>query len=219
MMISLLLLILLYPTPKIVFNRNEIDLYEDLLSTINEGQFVNYELPYPKYRFLQYLSLQGQYVFHGSNYRIEKFEPREQTLYSGKLTKAVFASTDPTWAIFFAVFNRRSLIGGFRNGCIVGRNRKYHYYSLNESTMKNKPWTEGIVYILPRNQFTKSGQGKVHFDEWISHDPVKPLGMMSVTLSDFYYKDKVATHKDKESLLKTWLLYKVRTKIAIDSQK
>jgi hypothetical protein len=211
-MVSLLLSILLYPSPKIAFNHDEIDLYEELLLTINEGQLISYDLPYPKFRFLQYVSLKGKYVFHGSNNRnIDKFEPREQTLYNSKLTKAVFASMDPIWAIFFAIFNRSSLIGSFRNGCIVGGNNKYHYYSLNESTMKNRPWTEGIVYILPRNRFNKSSQGKVHFDEWISHEPVIPIGKLGVTLSDFYYKNKVATHRDKESFLKTWLFYKART--------
>jgi hypothetical protein len=116
-MISLLLSILLYPSPKIIFNHDEIDQYEALILKMAEGQLIHYELPYPKFRFLQYLSLKGQYVFHGSNNRIiDKFEPREQTLYNSKLTKAVFATTDPIWAIFFAIFNRSSLIGSFRNG-------------------------------------------------------------------------------------------------------
>ncbi|MCR8642023.1 hypothetical protein NV379_05075 [Paenibacillus sp. N1-5-1-14] len=210
-MISLLLSILLNPSPKIIFSQDEIELYKGVLLTNKEELLIKYDFPYPKYRFLQYLSVQGQYVFHGSNNRnIDQFEPHEQTLYNGQLTKAVFASTDPIWAIFFAVFNRSRLIGSFRNGSIIAGKNRYHYFSLNDSTMNNKPWTEGVVYIFPRYKFNKSSQGKVHFDEWICDEPVTPVGKLAVNLSDFYYKNKVATHRDKESLLKTWLFYKAR---------
>jgi hypothetical protein len=158
------------------------------------------------------LTLKGDYLFHGSNnIDIDIFEPREQTLYNGKLTKAIFATAEPIWSIFYAVFDRSRLVGSFRNGCIVFKNKKYHFYSLNESTMKNSPWTEGKIYILPRNKFSKSDNGYAHFDEWISHDYVRPISQLLVNVDDFYFMDKVATHKDKESLLKTWLFYKART--------
>lgn len=212
MMISFLLSILLYPSPKVVFTKEEIDKYEELSKSVNEGRLVDYSLQYPKYRFLQYLSLKGNYVFHGSNYRnIERFEPREQTLYNNELTTAVFATTEPIWSIFYAVFNRSALIGSFRNGCIIGRNKKYHYYSINESTIKNNPWTNGMLYILPKDKFHMSGQEKVQFDEWICNEYVTPIGKISVSLSDFYFLNKVAVHKDRESLFSTWILYKART--------
>lgn len=214
-MISLLISILLYPSPKIVFSNDEIAKYEELALTINDGSLINYHLPFQKFRFLLYLSLKGQYVFHGSNkLNIECFEPREQTLYNGGITKAVFASSDPIWSMFYAIFNRTRLVGSFRNGCIIGRRKKYHFYSINESTMKNKPWTEGMVYLLPKDMFTTSSQGKVQFDEWVCREPIFPLGKMKVSLDDFYYRNRIATHKDKESLLKTWIFYKARTLIA-----
>lgn len=214
-MISFLISILLYPSPKIIFSNDEIAQYEELALTINNGRSINYQLPFQKFRFLLYLSLKGNYVFHGSNnHSIECFEPRKQTLYNGKITKAVFASSDPIWSMFFAIFNRSRLIGSFRNGCIIGRRKKYHFYSINESTMKNEPWTEGMVYLLPKDRFATSGQGKVQFDEWICHEPIIPIGKMKVSLDDFYYRNRIATHKDKESLLKTWIFFKARTLIA-----
>ena len=185
---------------------------------MDENRIVANDSPYPKHRFLHCLSLRKQYVFHGSNNRhIDRLEPRKQTLYNNQWTNAVFATTDPNWAIFFAVFDRNGLVGSFRNGCIVSRNKTYHFYSLNESTMKNNPWTEGVVYILPQNAFKKSGKGTVHFDEWISHESVQPVGKVVVTINDFYFKNKVATHRDEESLFKTWLCYKART--CIDGSK
>lgn len=84
--------------------------------------------------------------------------------------------------------------------------------------MENNPWTNGTIYILPKVSFSRSGNGKVHFDEWISHEPIKPLGRLAVTVDDFYFKDKVSTHKDNEPLMKTWLLYKLRTLWAVSKK-
>lgn len=214
-MIPFLISILLYPSPKILFSDEEIVQFEELALSIHDGHLINYQLPFQKFRFLLYLSLNGNYVFHGSNnHNIECFEPREQTLYNGEMTKAVFASSDPIWSMFFAIFNRNKLVGSFRNGCIIGRRKKYHFYSINESTMKNKPWTDGMVYILPKDKFATSLSGKVHFDEWICKELVVPIGKVNVSLEDFYYRNKIATHKDNKSLIKTWMLFKVRTLLA-----
>lgn len=79
--------------------------------------------------------------------------------------------------------------------------------------MKNTPWTDGMVYILLKDKFA-TVQGKVQFDEWVCDELVVPIGKMKVSLEDFYYRNKIATHKDKESLLKTWMLYKARTLLA-----
>lgn len=214
-MISLILSILMYPSPAVDFTKEEIEKYEELSESVNKGELINYSLHYPKYRFLQYLSLQGNYVFHGSNHRnIERFEPREQTMYNNKLTTAVFATSEPIWSIFYAVFNRSALIGSFRNGCIIGRNKKYHYYSINESTIKNNPWTDGMLYILPKEKFQMSGHDRVQFDEWICNDYVTPIAKISITLSDFYFLNRVAVHRDNEPLFSTWIFYKTRTLLA-----
>ncbi|QLG41259.1 MULTISPECIES: hypothetical protein [unclassified Paenibacillus] len=214
-MISVIISILMYQSPTIVFTKEEIEEYEELSKSVNEGRLIDYSLQYPKHRFLHYLSLNGKYVFHGSNDgNIERFEPRKQTLYNNELTTAVFATTEPLWSIFYSVFNRSALIGSFRNGCIIGRNKKYHYYSINESTINNNPWTDGMLYILPRDKFHMSGHGKVQFDEWICNEFVTPIAKISVSLSDFFFLNKVAVHKDKESLTSTWIFYKARTLLA-----
>ncbi|MBD7969244.1 hypothetical protein [Paenibacillus gallinarum] len=214
-MISFIISILMYESPRVVFTKEEIEKYEELSKSLNEGGLIDYSLQYQKYRFLEYLSLKGNYVFHGSNNNnIERFEPRKQTLYNNELTTAVFATTEPIWSIFYAVFNRSALIGSFRNGCIIGRSKKYHYYSINESTIKNNPWTDGMLYILPKDKFHMSGQGKVQFDEWICNEYVTPISKISVSLSDFYFLNIVAVHKDNESLFSTWMFYKARTLLA-----
>ena len=212
-MLSLVLRTLLYDAPQVIFSDAEIKEYEKINSTIKNGELLTLDHHISKYRFLLYLSQHHNYLFHGSNHpSIDEFEPREQTLYNNKLTKAVFASSEPMWSIFYAVFDRSKLVGSFRNGCLVYKNKKYHFYSLNESTKNNDPWTEGVIYLLPRDTFVQPDQKKLHFDEWICHDYVKPLGKIKVNASDFIYKNKVATHQAHESLIKTWLLYKRRTR-------
>lgn len=211
-MISILLKMLFYPSPKINFCPAEVAEYDKLLSQDYNEKLNIKDLSYPKYRFLHYLARSGDFVFHGSNnLDIDEFEPREQTLFNGKLTKAVFASAEPHWSMFYAVFDRSKLVGSFRNGCLVFKRKKYHYYSLNKSTLNTNPWTTGKIYILPKNQFKPSDTAKVHFDEWISHDLVKPVGQIKVSATDFFYIKKVSTHKVNESNVKTWLLYKFRT--------
>lgn len=211
-MISILMKTLLYSSPKIEFSPEEIVEYDKLISKIYEGQLIPMELPFPKYRFLQYLTLQGNFIFHGSNnLDIDIFEPREQTLFNGRRTKAVFATSEPIWSMFYAVFDRSKLVGGFRNGCLVYKNKKYHFYSLNKSTMKNGPWTSGTVYILPKNMFKAADNGNIRFDEWVCHDFVKPVNQLKIHSDDFYFINRVSTHKIHESTIKTWLLYKYRT--------
>jgi hypothetical protein len=220
-MIAFLLKNVLYPSPRITIDHNQQEQFDKLVDEMLDhlGGTIQYKLDFPKYHFLHYLSQKSEFVFHGSNNQeITSFEPRNQTLYNGKLTKAVFATTDSIWPVFYATFKRSSLIGSFRNGCLEYKSRRYHFYSLNESTMQNDVWTNGMVYILPRQPFSKSGNGIVRFDEWISQEYVEPIAKLPVTIDDFYFKDKVSTHRDRETLLTTWLLYKIRTLKAISKK-
>lgn len=210
-MTFVLLSMLLSKSPEIRLAEDERIAYEKLAAQISAGQSIVYDLPYPKLGFLQYLSESEQYVFHGSNHKqIDRFEPRQQTLFNNKLVNAVFATADPNWSVFYAVLNRSKVAGSFRNGCISANGRRYHYYSLNKTTMNSGPWIEGSLYILPRADFVRADSGRVYFDEWISYQPVVPFAKLDVSMDDFYYKNKVATHRDHESLLVTWLLYKPR---------
>ena len=56
---SLLFSMLLYPSPSITFTTEETQQYDQLLPTMQNEILIEYNLPYPKYRFLHYLSLQA----------------------------------------------------------------------------------------------------------------------------------------------------------------
>lgn len=211
-MISILMKFLLNSQPKMNFSSEEIAVYEALIPKIHNGQITSEDIPFPKYRFLQYVASKEDFVFHGSNnVEIDVFEPRKQTLFNSQLTEAVFASSDPLWATFYAAFDRSKLVGNFRNGCLVHKDRKYHYYSLNKATKENGPWRSGMIYIFHKDKFIPADNRKIRFDEWVCHDFVKPVSRLEISAEDFYYLHKVATHSNNESIIKTLLLYKKRT--------
>src|SRR4051812_39680094 len=61
----------------------------------------------------------GDVLFHGSNTRmIDIFEPRSQLTAHDRPVKAVFATPDPLWAMFFAVTDTARAIGRW-NMCLL----------------------------------------------------------------------------------------------------
>ncbi|RXZ76656.1 hypothetical protein EBB07_34105 [Paenibacillaceae bacterium] len=212
---SAVLRALFYPAPSIYISKEEEADFETLYDEVcSSGQnSVDYRLKAPKYKFLEYLLRSKPVVLHGSNRPgIEQFEPRQQTLFDGKMTTSVFASKDAIWPIFYAVLRREQVVGNFRNGCLrAGDSNKYHYYSLSTPTFNNNPWTNGVIYVLPSEGFIQSDAGMIQFDEWTCDEPVAPLFKLAVSPADFYFLNKVAKHRAEESLAKTWMLYKVRS--------
>jgi len=195
------------------FTKQEISDFEQIIDHAyqHEGN-IQYTSEYAKYRFLQYVTVKKQMLLHGSNHKnITEFVPRKQTLFNGEYVEAVFSTKDGFLPIFFAVLNRNNVIGSFRNGCFMSRNKRFYYFSINSETLRNEPWTEGIVYILPERHFSKVEKGIVSFDEWISETPVQPELKLPVDFNDFLYQKKIAIHNNNESMFKTWLLYKFRT--------
>ncbi|MGV3465457.1 MAG: hypothetical protein ACO1OT_09215 [Heyndrickxia sp.] len=211
---NLILRFLMFPSPQINLTpkeKKQLELLFEHLTKANHPK-LEYNLPIPKYKFLSYIVENRQVILHGSNHpSIHTFEPRDQTLFNGKPVNAVFATKDPIWSIFYAVFRKESVYSNFRNGCIsADYTYKYHFYSLTKETFQNKPWTSGTVYILPQETFQHVGSGDIIFDEWISKEPVTPIAKIEVEPEDFYFLSKVASHHANERLLKTWLLYKIR---------
>lgn len=215
-MILVLLRMLFYGRAKPSFTEEEIRdfdrIYEHAMS--NGDGLIRWDTPYPKHRFIDYMTGRKKLVAHGSNAAgIERFETREQALFSGRPVEAVFASKDGIWPIFFAVLDRGKLAGGFRNGCIqTKQGARFYFFSLNRETMDKAPWTRGCVYLLPSETFERSHAAAVYFDEWVSKQAVRAVLRLEVSPVDFAYANRVAVHGPHESILKTWLLYKWRTR-------
>lgn len=159
---------------------------------------------YPLYMFLNYVLENKDIVIHGSNNSmICNFKPRNSSLFNGKPIKAVFASTDGIWSLFFAVQQRKDYVGSIRNLCLSVTSHKgkkrYYYFSTNHM-MPNR-WTNGTIYFFPKRLFKQGGIG----DEWVSENEVKPLAQLTVTPDDFPFLQKVSMHKESDSTTKTIL--------------
>ncbi|MFD0674912.1 hypothetical protein [Cohnella sp. GCM10027633] len=213
-MLSLMLKLLFCRRTVPAFSTEERDRFEEMyLSAIRNNGVVCYSSELPKSRFIDYLIQEKSFVAHGSNrMNIERFEPREQTLYNGELVNAVFATKDGVWPMFYAILDRSKVVGNFRNGCLRTANDTRHYFfSLTKKTIAQNPWICGTIYLLSSDTFERTHKSRVYFDEWISRQEAKPVLRLEVSAEDFEYRDKISAHKPEESIVTTWLRYKFRT--------
>jgi hypothetical protein len=154
------------------------------------------QLTVPVHEFLHYLVKTKNVVLHGTtNGDIEVFEPRDQTTFYGKHVKAVFATTDAIWPTFYATLDRKKATQ-MRNGCFpVGGNgsrpyrepTKFYFFAIPQDALRQHPWVNGFVYVLPRTTFVQSD----HPEEWISYEPVVPLIKIPVSPQDFIFQSRV----------------------------
>ncbi len=183
---------------------------------IGGGGVIDYNCDYPKADFLRYLVSHKGVLLHGSNsLDIDTLLPRKQLDFNGRPMIAVFASGDGVWPIFFAILDHGRYRGSMRNGCFVtgdgkGPDRRFYFFSVNREMLQQHPWTDGMIYVLPRTPFCQTSRGAVRFDEWASEEPVQALARLPVSPADFPFLSNVADHDEKESIYVSWLRYKRR---------
>jgi hypothetical protein len=113
------------------------------------------------WQFLSTLAERREIAFHGTgDPNIQSFEPREPIDFAPfGHQRAVFATTDPIWAMFYAVVDRDRWRLTLNNGCILlldakGRPGLPHYYfSITRDALREQPWRTGYVYFLPAETF------------------------------------------------------------------
>jgi hypothetical protein len=153
---------------------------------------IDYDLPYPRWMFLNHLVERHDFLLHGSgDPGITEFEPRESTLWNGTPTKAVFATSDPIWPMFFSVINR-DRAASLRQLCLGGR----YLFSISSDPADPASWRDGVVYLLPRAGFRHGGP----HPEWVSTRPVRPYAQLPVRFADFPFSAAVLRHRPGEGL-------------------
>jgi hypothetical protein len=185
------------PTPLIDADREAAfsRLYSDTLSHIGGIPKVSYACPYPKHEFLHYLVVRHRLLIHGSNRSdIELLEPRAESDNAGRIIHAVFAASDGIWPMFFAILDRKPYPFSVNNGCRRTPEGKTYHFST--STRRDEPWTEGTMYLLPRDSFEQlvDGEGQPT-DQWMSRQAVRPLASLAVSPSDFPLLREVQYHE------------------------
>lgn len=161
------------------------------------------------WHFLCALAERREIAFHGTgDPTIESFEPREPIDFAPfGAQKAVFATTDPIWAMFYAIVDRERYRLTLNNGCILlsdaeGRRGLPHYYfSITGGALTEQPWRTGYVYLLPAETFVAQPPATyaghvARIPQLASPVPVKPFARLQVTPGDFPFLAQIRGHED-----------------------
>jgi len=166
---------------------------------------IDYRLDAPKWQFLCHLGDAGLVVMHGSGRDdIAQFEPRQSNDVSAfGAQRAVYASSDGIWPLFFAVIDRDGYDGTLVNASIrFGDEREpAYFFSLNADQLPSRPWRNGTVYLLPTDGFLaepviNAGPDRVTSTQVVSLEPVVPLARLAVSPADFPFLDQVRGHDE-----------------------
>ena len=200
----------LLPRPPFDMSPEKQKAFEDLWQLRNKGNSIVYSLPYPKWQFLTYLCETKELVLHGSqNPDIEIVEPRQAKdikVYSNQ--RAIYATTDGIWVIYFAILDRKKYPEmTLFNSCLSARTSAdtfsdpMYFFSITHSILIQKPWCEGMIYILPRQSFEREASQKIDGVEiviphWITQVPVEPAGRLKVGPGDFPFLPQIHGHNN-----------------------
>lgn len=182
------------------------------------GGEIAYDSPHPKYEFLCWLGETQDVVLHGSNEMdIAEFKPARRGFDANPHGnhRAIYATNDGIWPIFFAVLDKATYRGSMRNGVwyegadgkgvdfdaahLPPGARKLYQFSLNADELPRRPWREAMIYILPRATFGQlRDRDGILIAEWASREPVTPIAKLRVAPHDFPYVDRVVGHDDSQ---------------------
>jgi len=157
------------------------------------------------WQFLCALAARRQIAFHGTgDPGIERFEPREPVDFApfGQ-QRAVFATSDPIWAMFYAIVDRTGYELTLNNGCLVldDLGESHYYFSVSRQALDRQPWRTGYLYLLPADTFveqpgaTYAGHA-AHVPQLASPVAVEPFARLRVEPSDFPFLDRIGGHDD-----------------------
>jgi hypothetical protein len=162
------------------------------------------------WEFLCGVAHRRRIAFHGTgDPNIRSFEPRKPIDFApfGD-QEAVFATSDPIWAMFYAIVDRDRYDITLNNGCIIvldsnGRPGTPHYYfSISRDALPQRPWRTGHVYLLRAEGFVEQAPGTyaghdARVPQLASRVPVTPLARLRVSPGDFPFLAHIGGHDDE----------------------
>jgi hypothetical protein len=164
-------------------------------------------IPEPRLDFLRWLAENRPVVFHGSpradlrELSTER-QSRDSTAWGNQ--QAVYASSDPVWAIYFACLRRDGGFEGTRNGSL-GRAggplypRRY-FFLHNRGSAAPDRLGAGSLYLLSPSTFVADEPlaGAIDTAHLVSRQPVRPLAGIDVTPADFPFGNRIRYYRDRE---------------------
>jgi len=198
------------PLPSMDLDAETVGAFEALFAeAVERGGEIGYALAAPKWQFLQYLAQNKEIALHGSgNPDIEEFEPRQSNDIDEFGNRcAIYAASDGLWPMYFAILDRDQHPMSLVNGCFQVREASgelsvpFYFFSISRKALAQKPWREGMLYLLPRATFERQpplqAQGmEVHVAQWASLVPVKPLAKLRVAPEDFPFLAQIRGHDE-----------------------
>jgi hypothetical protein len=172
------------------------------------------ELPPRRLDFLRWLAENRPVVFHGSprdDLTELSTERRSTDTTAFGNQQAVYASTDPVWAIYFACLRRDNGWTGTRNGS-MGRvggplyPRRY-FFAHNHGSASPDRFGPGSLYLLSSQTFVADAPlaGAIDTAHLVSREPVTPLARIDVTPEDFPFAGRVRYYRDGEPVWRSLL--------------
>ena len=164
-------------------------------------------IPDARLEFLRWLAENRAVVFHGSP-RDDLTElstvrqSRDATAWGDQ--EAVYASSDPVWAIYFACLRRDRGWTGTRNGSLGTAGRplypRRYFFVHNRGSASPERFGQGSVYVLPPATFVADAPllGVVDTAHLVSYVPVTPIARVPVTPADFPFRDRVGYFRRRE---------------------
>lgn len=190
--------------------------YERLLHDVRtnlDGGLLEWNLAWPKWRFIEWLTQQEAVIFHGSpKSDIESFLPVRHSVEimdqggTGNLA-AIYGTPFGLWAMWFAVIDRDRLKGSIQNGVMRWTDRQgqaldLYHFSVHHEYVGGGIWREGTLYLLPRESFRPIPffPGGPDSNEWASPSELRPLKRITIRPQDFPFLHQVGGHDDSELL-------------------
>lgn len=192
----------------------EVDAYRELADRIlkyRDGLNIEWRFSWPKWRFVEWLSRQGDFIFHGSPLPdLDSFLPRRN---SGEIMDqggtgnraAVYGTPYGLWAMWFAVVDRAKITGSIRSSASWWSDRSgvpvdLYRFSVHKDLVGTDIWRTGTLYLLSLADFEPIPfyPGGPASNEWASTSELKPLARLTVAPTDFPFLDRVGGHDDGE---------------------
>jgi len=165
------------------------------------------EVPEPRLDFLRWLAENRPVVFHGSpRDDLHELSTERQSTDAAAFgnQQAVYASTDPVWAIYFACLRRDRGWTGTRNGSLGAAGgplypRRY-FFVHNRGSASPDRFGPGSLYLLSPSGFVADEPlgGTIDTAHLVSREPVRPLVRLDVKPGDFPFRDRIRYYRDGE---------------------
>jgi hypothetical protein len=166
-------------------------------------------IPEPRLDFLRWLAENRSVVFHGSprdDLRELSTERQSRDATAWGNQRAVYASSDPVWAIYFACLRRDRGFAGTRNGSL-GRAggplypRRY-FFAHNRGAASRDRFGPGSLYLLSPTTFVADEPlaGAIDTAHLVSHEPVRPFARLDVGPDDFPFAGRIRYYREGEPI-------------------